>query len=99
MIDDVGEDTVLTHAGLNPRAHQGIVNPPVYHASTILFPTLEALEASERPDHAGLRYGRVGTPTSRAFEEAVARLEDGHGAVAVSSGLNAIATALTAFLK
>ena len=38
------KDTRLTHAGLDPHANHGVVNPPVYHASTILYPTVEALE-------------------------------------------------------
>ena len=53
-----------------------MVNPPVYHASTILFPTVAAMEAA-RPHH-GVTYGRYGTPTTFALEEAVAALEGGH---------------------
>src|SRR5690606_391602 len=45
------------------------------------------------------RYGRIGTPTSEAFETAVAALEGGHGAIAVGSGLAAIVLALNAFLE
>ena len=40
-------DTILTHAGNNPRANHGIVNPPVWHASTVLFPSLAALDKTE----------------------------------------------------
>jgi cysteine-S-conjugate beta-lyase len=36
------EPTLLCHAGLDPAANHGIVNPPVYHASTVVFPTVEA---------------------------------------------------------
>jgi cystathionine beta-lyase len=73
----------------------GIVNPAVYHASTILFPDVQALyERSQE-----YLYGRRGTPTSRALESAVALLEGGHAAKVCPSGLAAIATALLAFLK
>jgi cystathionine beta-lyase len=91
-------DTILTHAGNNPRANHGIVNPPVYHASTVLFPTVESLEDA---GHAfdGVRYGRIGTPTSQAFEAAVAELEGAYKAVTVPSGLAAITTALLAFVS
>lgn len=91
-------DTLVAHAGLDPMAHHGIVNPPVYHASTVLFPSVAAMKASGRSLD-GVRYGRIGTPTSQAFEKAVAALEGGYGAVSAPSGLAAIATALTAFTR
>jgi cysteine-S-conjugate beta-lyase len=98
--EDLDTLTALCHAGLSPEANHGIVNPPVYHASTVLFPSVAALEAS----HAGdifetTRYGRIGTPTSRAFEKAVAEIEGGSHAVAMPSGLGAIATTLLAFTR
>jgi cystathionine beta-lyase, bacterial len=96
---DAQKDTVLGHAGRNPGANHGIVNPPVYHCSTVLFPTLAELEASDRNPLEGIHYGRMGTPTTFAFEEAIAELEGGYRAVNTGSGLNAIATALLAFTK
>ncbi len=96
---DAQKDTILSHAGRNPRGNHGIVNPPVYHCSTVLFPTLAELEASDRTPFEGVHYGRMGTPTSYAFEEAVAELEGAFKSVSVGSGLNAIATALLAFTK
>lgn len=94
-------DTLATHLGRDPEKNHGIVNPPVYHASTVLFPTVEKLKETERrrlePGHT--HYGRMGTPTSFAFEEAITTLEGGHGAVTASSGLGAICLALTACLK
>lgn len=98
-LKDAKPDTLLAHAGRDPQANSGIINPPVYHASTVLFPTLEALEASDRNPFEIVNYGRVGTPTSHAFEEAVAAIEGGWRAVTAASGLAAIATALTAFTK
>jgi len=96
---DIRSDTVLTHAGTAPFANHGIVNPPVYHASTVLFPTVAALEASDSAPFDIVNYGRVGTPTSQALETAVAELEGGHRAVTAASGLAAIATALSAFTR
>ncbi len=90
-------DTHLAHGGRDPAANHGIVNPPVYHASTVLFPTLDALEARTRDRFRGVYYGRFGTPTSFALEHAVAELEGGHGAVTAPSGLAAITTALLGF--
>ncbi len=93
------KDTRLTHAGLDPHGNHGVVNPPVYHASTILYPTVAALEQADRTPFEGTRYGRRGTPTTFALEQAVAVLEGGYRSIAVPSGLSAITTALMAFLK
>lgn len=87
-------DTHLTHAGCDPAANHGIVNPPVYHASTVLFPTVAALEERTRTPLEGVYYGRHGTPTSFAFEKAVAGLEGGFNAVSLPSGQSALTTAL-----
>ncbi|MGP1396642.1 MAG: cystathionine beta-lyase [Inquilinaceae bacterium] len=92
-------DTLLTHAGNRPEAHDGVVNPPVYHASTILFPTVAALEKAAANRLDAINYGRGGTATARAFEEAASALEGGYRAIAVGSGLAAISLVLTAFLK
>lgn len=91
--------TLLAHVGNAPHDNHGIINPPVYHASTIVYPTLAALEHADRTPYEGTRYGRRGTPTTFALEEAVAALEGGARCIAVSSGLAAITTALLAFLK
>jgi cystathionine beta-lyase len=93
------QDTLLTRLGRDPARHHGTVNPPVYHASTILFETLEELEAAirEKVDKGRGYYGRYGTPTSFGFEDAVATLEGGYGAITVGSGLGAITSTLLAF--
>jgi cysteine-S-conjugate beta-lyase len=87
-------ETQLVAAGREYSEH-GVVNPPVYHASTILFPSVEVLKSGGQP----YVYGRRGTPTSRALETAIARLEGGHDARVCSSGLAAVTTTLLAFLK
>ena len=91
--------TRLVHAGRDPAAQHGMVNPPVYHASTVVFDTLDALEASQANPFAGVHYGRFGTPVHFAFEAAVAELEGAHGAVTTCSGLAAIAAALTSVVE
>ena len=55
--------TRLMHAGRRPAKNKGIVNPPVYHASTVVFPTYEALLETKRPQYGQVMYGRRGTPT------------------------------------
>ncbi|EME32017.1 cystathionine beta-lyase [Galdieria sulphuraria] len=79
---------------------RSFVNPPVYHASTITFPTVEAYrEAAKDYPFTGLWYGRHGTPTAWALEEAFAVIEGGYKACAVASGVAAINVSLLAFLK
>lgn len=93
------KETRLLGAGRSPETNHGVVNPPVYHASTIVFPTLAALEESDHTPYEGTRYGRRGTPTTFALEDAVTELEGGFRSIAVPSGLAAITTSLLAFLK
>ncbi|MEM7523851.1 MAG: cystathionine beta-lyase [Pseudomonadota bacterium] len=92
-----GVKTIATHAGRAPFKNHGIVNPPVYHASTVLFETVEQLRKTPGPRD--VRYGRYGTPTTFALEDAVAALEGAASSVLVSSGKAAITTALVAFAK
>lgn len=93
------KESRILHAGRHPDRFNGAVNPPVWHASTILHPSVAAMEASGKTPFDGVRYGRFGTPTTFAFEEAMAEVEGGGRSVATSSGLAAITGALTAFLK
>ena len=79
-------DTLLTHAGRSPEAQHGAVNPPVYHASTIVWPSVAALEAAQKNRYNQVTYGRFGTPTTHAFEEAMAAVSGGDRAVAFCSG-------------
>jgi cysteine-S-conjugate beta-lyase len=92
------KDTLLARTGRDPARYQGMVNTPVFRTSTVIFPDRAAYEA-RGDDYKKVRYGRNGTPTTFAFEEAVAQMEGGHAAVALPSGLAAIAVALWAYLK
>jgi cystathionine beta-lyase len=87
--------TRLSHTGREPARQHGFVNTPIYRGSTVLFPTMAALEANDQ----AYTYGRTGTPTVSALEEAIAELEGGHRTLLTPSGLSAIATALLAFVR
>jgi cystathionine beta-lyase len=87
---DLTKETRAIHEGRMSREHFGVVNTPVYRASTILHENLAALEAADSP----YIYGRLGTPSSRSLEEAVTALEGGTRTVLCPSGLNAVATAV-----
>lgn len=91
------DETLIVHSGRHPEQQFGVVNPPVYHVSTVTFPTVAALTAATRHPYEGVYYGRYGTPTSFALEEAVAALEGGTRGIATSSGLAAICAVLCAF--
>ena len=89
--------TRLVSGGRHPFAHHGFVNPPVYHASTVLYPTAEDYLA-----HRGrYQYGRRGTPTSEALADALAGLEGDRcaGVALLPSGLAAASFALLSVLK
>jgi cystathionine beta-lyase len=92
MSDDrkLSKETIATHAGRMSAEHFGVVNTPVYRASTILYRDLASLEAGNAP----YIYGRRGTPSSQSFEDAVNALEGGAKSFVCPSGLGAIAFAL-----
>lgn len=93
-------DTLITHLGRDPKAFGGAVNPPVFHVSTVIYEHMKDFEDRAKLRRPGqMTYGRSGTPTSFALEDAVAGLEGGHGCITVSSGLAAITTAFFALLK
>ena len=89
-------ETIAAHAGLKPKENHGIVNPPVYHASTILSPSMKNYK-----DRSGKKYtyGRNGTPTSEALEEAISNLYDADGCVLAPSGMSAITNSFMGVLK
>src|ERR1700756_1266475 len=90
-------ETTLVTAGRDTRAQKGFVNPPVVHGSTVLYPTADDLRA-----HRGeFRYGRHGTPTTRALQQALMALEGPQcaGVGIAQSGAAAISTALLSLLK
>lgn len=91
-------DSVLVKAGRLHGRSAIAVNPPVHRASTYLFETLADFETAAQTPFDGPFYGRVGTPTTFAFEQAVCELEGGHRTIAASSGVAAISAALLAFL-
>ncbi len=91
----MGINTRLAHSGNDPRDFFGFVNPPVVHASTVLFPDAASLAARKQK----YTYGTRGTPTSEALTSAIDALEGSAGTIAVPSGLAAVTVPLLAFLS
>src|SRR5262245_49619320 len=94
-----GDKPRATHAGNLPHRNHGVINPPVYRASTILYPDVATLEQVNKDRLSRTSYGRYGTPTVSALEEAVTALEGGGRAIVVSTGLGAITATLLQHLK
>lgn len=96
-----GDATRLAHTGRGGTRHHGVVNPPVYHVSTVTFPSLKALkDATEGPQSdRAVTYGRRGTPTTFALQDAIAALEGSGSTFLVPSGLSAITLSLLAVLN
>lgn len=97
-LSGLGTSTRLAQAG---RDHAvDMVNPPVERASTILFENLADLDRAIRDPDAGLYYGRRGTSTHWALEDALTALEPGAaGTKLFPSGVAAITSSLLACLK
>jgi len=89
-----GINTRLAHGGNDPHAYHGFVNPPVVHASTVLFPDAATM-ASRNQQYT---YGTRGTPTSDALAAAVDELEGSVGTIVVPSGLASVFVPLLGFL-
>jgi cystathionine beta-lyase len=96
-----GDGTRLVGAGRRPEWTQGIVNPPVWRASTILYDDVAALRANGgRDTHHRLYYGRRGTPTQWSLADALTELEPGAQATFLyPSGVAAVAAALLSVLS
>ena len=89
------DETKLIAAGRPHRRSAHPVNPPVERASTILFPTYDDYLEGART----INYGRLGTSSHRALEEAVTVLEGGFETRLAPSGLAACNAAILAFVS
>ena len=96
-----GDSTRVVTAGRRREWTQGIVNTPVWRASTILYDSVADLrEAGGRDTHHRLFYGRKGTPTQWSLADALTELELGaEGTFLYPSGVAAIAAALLSVLS
>ena len=92
-------ETLLATLGSSPDDHHGVVNLPTYRASTILFPSYDAFMAADSGNWPTPIYGRYGTPSTMALEEALATVDHADHAIVTSSGLAAIIVSMMAFLK
>lgn len=93
-----GPATAAIHSGYTPAAPHFAVAPPIVHSAAFEFPdhaTAVEMFALRTP---GFTYSRTGNPTVAGFEQRVAALEGGIGAIATATGQSAVAIALLALL-
>ena len=95
----LGFDTRSVHAGQRPDPNTGARAVPIFQTTSYVFEDTETAAAYFNLQEYGNTYSRIMNPTVAAFEERVANLEGGVGAVAFASGLAAQASALFTLLR
>jgi methionine-gamma-lyase len=93
----LGFNSKLVHAGSSKDPY-GSAIMPIYQTSTFAFENAQngADRFAGRAD--GFIYTRLGNPTTRALEQAVAELENGYAGIATSSGMGAVSAIYMALL-
>jgi len=99
LVKKIKKDTKLLLVGRKPFENFGIVNPPIYRTSTILFKNTNELSKAITNRFNQTYYGRYGTPTTFALEEGIAEIENGYRTIATSSGMSSISITLLSFLS
>src|SRR4030088_1878902 len=94
-----GFDTRSVHAGQRPDPYTGARAVPIFQTTSYVFEDAESAAAYFNLQEYGNTYSRIMNPTVATFEERVASLEGGAGAVAFASGLAAQAAALFTMLQ
>jgi cystathionine gamma-synthase len=101
-VTDKKPDSLLTRAihGGEPRVHPyDALTPPIAQTATYSFKDTAELVAYMEGHIEREEYGRYGNPSVRALEQKVAALEGTEDAVAFSSGMAAMTSAILALLK
>jgi O-acetylhomoserine (thiol)-lyase len=96
---EFGFDTRQVHAGQRPDPNTGARAVPIYQTTSYVFEDPESAAAYFNLQEFGNTYSRIMNPTVAVFEERMANLEGGSGAVAFASGIAAQAAALFTLLQ
>lgn len=91
--------TSLIHSDYEAPGGFAAYAPAIHHASTVLFPNVAAMRATEWKDKQAYTYGLHGTPTTFTLEAKLAEIEGAKHCLLVPSGLAAIAMIDLALLK
>ncbi|MBQ0934584.1 O-acetylhomoserine aminocarboxypropyltransferase [Ideonella paludis] len=92
---DPGFDTLALHAGAAPDPATGARATPIHLSTSFVFESSEHAASLFNLERAGHVYSRISNPTTAVFEERMAALEGGVGAIATASGQAALALAVT----
>ncbi|MFC5077400.1 Cystathionine beta-lyase MetC [Vibrio thalassae] len=92
--------TKFITAGRDKKWTNGVVNPPVQRASTVVFNSVaEKKHATINRANKTLFYGRRGTHTHFAFQDAMTEIEGGVGCALYPCGTAAISNAILSFVE
>lgn len=91
-VKNMGYDTKIVHAGNKLDPVTGALSTPIYQTSTFVFDSAEQGAARFAGEEKGFIYTRLGNPTQEQLEDKIAVLEGGEAALAVASGIAAIAS-------
>jgi methionine-gamma-lyase len=91
--------TLAVHAGESPCPATGALDTPIYQATTFVSADSDEMAAVYGEEKPGYMYTRYGNPTIHALEEKIAALEAGEAALAFSTGMAAISSAILGYIK
>ncbi|MDG6771208.1 cystathionine beta-lyase [Glaesserella parasuis] len=92
--------TQLVHAGRKKRYTQGSVNSVIQRASSLVFDSVaDKKEATKNRYKGALFYGRRGTLTHFALQDAMCELENGSGCYLYPCGAAAVSNAILSFVQ
>lgn len=94
-----GFDTRAVHSGSHGNNPDNALNPPIFQTSTFVFDDLDHVDRVMSFKSDDYVYTRGNNPTLRLFENKMAELEEGSGAVAFSSGMAAISSVIFSLMK
>ncbi|MCB1604230.1 MAG: PLP-dependent transferase, partial [Xanthomonadales bacterium] len=86
--------TRAIHFGYDSKEFHGALNPPIYMTSTFAFENVKQGSDAFEGENNHYIYSRIGTPSQALLEQRIANLEGAEAALATSSGMGAITSAL-----
>jgi O-acetylhomoserine (thiol)-lyase len=92
---DPGFDTLALHAGATPDPSTGARAVPIHLSTSFVFESSDHAASLFNLERAGHVYSRISNPTNAVFEERIAALDGGVGAIATASGQAALHLAIT----
>ena len=98
-MSDPGFDTLALHAGAAPDPATGARATPIHLSTSFVFRDSEHAASLFHMERAGHVYSRISNPTVAVFEERMAALENGVGAIATASGQAALHLAIVTLMR